>query len=456
MSRLVFATCLAALMFFVTGCRHKEKDRLDILLEGPWILYQETQFDSNGRNVPVLIAIAPDGAIDYADIGSVTQYKPDGFHHRPPQLSTGDGYYIMNPDIYCLTFDTKCAPKGPAALNRDGYPTTMLLTMNSHDPSGGPTSWDWVSAVNGHRHTVLILPMPDSYSNDGVWYMRFAKKFDPNGVGYSEPLPLSIGVSLHYRHGPTDFNLRSCKGQPSVANCNETPKDRKGMPIASITTELTNRGTLRISMKTPDSEDACDRHVRMAYPEMLRLLNNSFNSDKAVIEPAQGTQSDHKPIFEGPPNGNFCFEHEDPQDPRKVHGADETGHAPDISILLGQVDDILKAFDEIPEELRGPLLLPEIKAARQGLDPNFPRISQTLRIGQLVRLSAGEIDALLEQRQHRQNKSSAEVGLRGSYVLGATDYDNLKALRGVEQPVVDAPPTKNGNDCKAALMLVAP
>jgi hypothetical protein len=205
-------------------------------------------------------------------------------------------------------------------------------------------------------------------------------------------------------------------------------------------------------MKTPDNADACDRHVRMAYPEMLRLLNNNYNSDKAVVEPAQGTKSDGTPIFDGASNGYYCFEHEDPQDPRKQKAADVTTHMPDISNLVGQVNNIIKAFETIPEELRGPLLLPEITAARDGLDPNFPRISQTLRIGQLVRLSASQIDTLLERRQNRQKNEVDITTFRPS----GPDYENLNALKGVEQPLVDAEPTNNGNDCKAALMLVRP
>jgi hypothetical protein len=469
MNRLLISACTTLLACSLTGCRHKPKNRFDIALEGPWVVYQETRFQNNGKHVTVLVAIAPNGAIDYNDVGSVIQYPSDGLHHRPPQLSTGDGYYVINPDIYCLTFDDQCAPEGSAALNFDGYPESMLLTMNSHDPTGPPAAWDWFSAVNGLSDTVLILPMPNSVSNDGVWPMRFARKFDPNGIGYGDPQRRSIGLVLHYSHGPKTFNLRSCEGKPSVANCDAAPKDRNTkMPLPPKTTELINTGTLRISMKAPSNEDACDGHVRMAYPEMLKLLNNNYNTDKAVIEPAQGTRSDGSPIFEGGGNGNYCFTKEDTQGQHMLLGGHAPDHMPDISILLGQIDDIIKAFDGIPQALRDSLLLPEIKSSRDGLDPNFPRISQIERIGALVRLSTAQIDVLLEERR---KKSSAKVGLHGAepgqtglmgnadlttFLLTGPDYDKLMNLRTAERPAAEAPPTKNGNDCKAAIMFVGP
>jgi hypothetical protein len=468
MNRLLISASLVLFACSMTGCRHKPKNRLDIALEGPWVLYQETRFESNGKHVTVLVAIAPNGAIDYKDVGSVVQYTSDGLHHRPPQISTGDGYYVMNPDIYCLTFDDQCAPEGRTALNFGGYPESMVLTMNSHDPTGPPTAWDWVSAVNGLSDTVLILPMPDSVSNDGVWSMRFSKKFDPNGIGYGDPHPQSIGLMLHYSHGPKTFGLRSCEGKPSVANCYAAPKDRDTkMPLALKTTELKNSGTLRISMKAPSNEDACDRHVRMAYPEMLKLLNNNFNADKAVVEPAQGTRSDGSPVFEGGGGGNYCFT-KDPQGQPNPLGAAASEHMPDIPILIGQIDDVLKAFDGIPKALRDSLLFPEIKSARDGLDPNFPRISQIERIGALVRLSTAQIDVLLEEREKKKGAKvalhapePAQAGLApnagiSTFLLTGPDYDSLKTLQAAEKPAADAPPTKNGNDCKAAIMLVGP
>ena len=81
MNRLMMVACLAALLCGTPGCCDKANSRLDIALEGPWILYQETQFQGDGRNVPVLIAIAPSEAIDYGNTGGNNQNQPpDGLH----------------------------------------------------------------------------------------------------------------------------------------------------------------------------------------------------------------------------------------------------------------------------------------------------------------------------------------------------------------------------------------
>ena len=126
MNRTAIVVCLAASLCCTLGCCDKGKNRLDVTLEGPWILYQDTQFDSDRGRVSVLIAIAPTGAV------AEKMAKGDSDHHHLPQLSTGDGYYIPKPDIYCLTFDDTRALKGRDVLTTDHYPDTSLLTVPYH------------------------------------------------------------------------------------------------------------------------------------------------------------------------------------------------------------------------------------------------------------------------------------------------------------------------------------
>jgi hypothetical protein len=455
MNRLMMVACLAALLCGAPGCCDKANNRLDIALEGPWILYQETQFQGDGTSVPVLIAIAPSEAIDYGDTGANNQHQPDGLHHKPPQLSTGDGFYITHPDIYCLTFDGKCAPRGPESLNKDSYPSPQPLILNSHNPKGASTPWDWFTLVTGHKHTALILPMPDSYSNDGVWHMRFASTFNSTGQGYGNDEPHSIGLHLHYAHGPDNLNLLLCQGRPSIANC-------KKPPTSSEATRLANNGTLRIQLRAPEStvdkpaESACDLHVRMAYKQMFAsLLNSSFNSQKAVVEPAEGTVGDDKPVFEGVDqngvdHGHFCFD-KDPQNPQTyIPMASVNISIPTLITQIGTIVEKLSITPPpgAPANLQESLLLPEIKDASAGLDPAFPRISQVQRISELVRLSKAQLDGL----NSKVNTNAANHLLKADRRNG-TLGDYYRTVEDAETPVANADSPKNGNDCRAATVI---
>ena len=112
---------------------------LDVALEGPWILYEEQHFkNKNKQDVAVLIAIAPTGATTPA------MSHRDKIHHHIPQLSTGDGYYVPGPGIYCFKFDDECAPAGaPSLMIGTGYPKGQLLEMYYHDPAQTPAGWPW-------------------------------------------------------------------------------------------------------------------------------------------------------------------------------------------------------------------------------------------------------------------------------------------------------------------------
>ena len=212
MNRLLICVCLVLSVCHLAGCCRAGNNHLDIILEGPWILYQDNQFDSQGKKIPVLVAIAPLAA-------TVTSLNPqDKLHHHSPQMSTGDGFYVAKDfmkanHIFCVTFDSRCARPGPAALTTDGYPGSHLLTLPL---SGAAGSWDWVAAST--NQLALILPMPDSYSNDGLWHMHFTSSADEIH---------SIGLHLHYSDGPQKVALLGCSQNPApaVGTCDKSILD---------------------------------------------------------------------------------------------------------------------------------------------------------------------------------------------------------------------------------------
>src|SRR5580692_7770890 len=66
---------------------------LVINIEGPWIYHVDTQFkDESGQPESVLIAMSP----------SVDKHVAS--------FSTGDGFAIGKPGVYCVGFDGLCAP----------------------------------------------------------------------------------------------------------------------------------------------------------------------------------------------------------------------------------------------------------------------------------------------------------------------------------------------------------
>src|ERR1700735_4173935 len=191
-AHLMIALCCVLLLCCTTATFGQT--RLDIALEGPWILYEDQNLFAG---VTVLVALAP---------GVPEQTKPHVFHR--PTVATGDGYGIPGSGVYCLIFDKRCGRKGPPRLVSDGYPATMPLSVKVTTPA----KWNWASTNQKKSGTALILPMPDSYSNNGAWPMRFGMRFDSTGNKYVEvggPRH-SIGIQLHYSVGPTVLDLVSC------------------------------------------------------------------------------------------------------------------------------------------------------------------------------------------------------------------------------------------------------
>jgi hypothetical protein len=460
-SRLMITTCFAALLCCTgLGC---SKNRLDITLEGPWVLYQDHQFDKNGHKVSVLIAIAP-ASVHTPSVNATD--PPDELHHDPPRISTGDGYPITVPGIYCLTFDGECARKGPSELRHDGYSAPVLLTAKFPPPSDGSTIWDWSSASNGH--TAVILPMPDSYSNGGVWFMHFARVFGQGYADVSGP-EHSIGLRLHYDKGPNTFNILRCDGKPTVANCNKNPTD---VPH----TELDNIGTLSISMKAPATMDGCDKHVRYAYPQMLKLIDSrdlllgkNVNQDIAYIDTAAGPPSSSN---EYDPR---CLSNtEDPQNPQYVGGTPagsrlaigmDSMTSQTCTQRAGRPQSLGSEIDCTVNELAGlPYndvkdLAADIAAASKDMDPYFPRISQLSRVEQLLTGSQALLEALDTASKTESEKKGAHVKTNATASArrsetASTDSSPLQRARVDVNRLVDTNPIKNGNDCLSPAVVV--
>jgi hypothetical protein len=442
MKRSATLVCLAISLCLTLGSCDKGKNRLDIALEGPWILYQDAHFESVKGGVSVLIAIAPTGAV----AENLKMAKGDQDHHHIPQLSTGDGYYVPKPDVYCITFDEVCAREGPAVLTTDHYPSSSLLTIPFHGAADRSATLDWVKFAKA-GNTVLILPMPDSYSNDGVFPMHFASTFyDGSGGGAIGYKPLggeghSIGIHLHYAHGPDHISLTRCDKAkvPTIANCSAA----LGAPY-----ELENNGTLRLHMRAPDNDDGCDRHVRFAYHQVFQIIGNDSNRDYAYIEPAIWDGKKFK--YEGP-GDDKCFK-KDPQRGGGSSPSEGMNFAPseaaipaagqEVLILPLPILDVVKILDQLnlKDDKEGNLALAkqaaqDAQTASSGLDPDFPRISQVQRIGQLLSTSAEAIETF-QNNVHLEKK----------------DREQLEHVTANEEKIVDA--TKNGNDCRAPVVLL--
>src|SRR5258708_29169278 len=247
---LVCACVLNALLSFSVPAF--SQGRFDIALEGPWILYRYPSFvTSDGTSKTVLIAIAPQAA-----------------NHLPPVFTAGDGAQI-DPGIYCLGVSNDdntytCGANTHTSLNyapyADPHPVEVYKPNNN---------WDYATVTTVMPHSyVIILPMPDLYSADGLEEMDFESDFPSPSkplVKVNQDSMQAIGAHLHYaKDGLTFFQLLSCSGTPSASTCTQ-PK---------LTNPHLTSGTLRITMKNnEDPNDTCDYHVHGAYNQMLHLLD---------------------------------------------------------------------------------------------------------------------------------------------------------------------------------------
>lgn len=147
--------------------------KLDVAFEGPWLFYVEPSFPNGATTSPVLVAFAPPVA-----------------GHIVPIFSAGDGTDISTLGIFCVTFDGACKPNSTTTLNKDGYAPPLPIAVSK------PSGWSWMSYASSAY--VFVLPMPDSYSNDGLYPTTFQTSFPTPSSPPSTYTPTlqSIGVVL--------------------------------------------------------------------------------------------------------------------------------------------------------------------------------------------------------------------------------------------------------------------
>ena len=420
--------------------------KADIALEGPWIVH----VDTSTQNWPVLVVISPGGVSDDNDVA----------YFHTISIDNGDGYPALSPGVYCLTFNGSCTPAPacnsshncPTSITGDGYPQVappLLVNVTG--------SWDWSHKWLPSKYAIaFVLPLPDYYSSDSGWYMRFSDNFDVTGQNYKNNMGrYATGLRLHYDNGPSTFGLQNCSTPQGVKldlnQCTSLPN-----------TDFDNVGTLHLTMRAPDNNNACDPHVRRAYPQMIGLLDGD-NTKLKVIDLAHAIEKDGKtPDFDVPigdgsqvgTKGYRCLEHDyqgggTPLARAHAHAKQSNQKAASSPSQwlegLSSLDAFIVKYNASPDNNKDPrlgdpkLLLNEIDEAYKRLDTSFPRFSQVAWIQTLLKLSMQEIDALLDAKR----------------VGGAQNLElTLPQLKADEKRLLaDTPPTKTGNDCKAPLML---
>jgi uncharacterized ubiquitin-like protein YukD len=441
--RLLIAACFVILLQNA-ACTGDKGKHFEIALEGPWILY----VDHDLAPWPVLIAIAPNSQ-------SVGHWQ-----HQPTTVSAGDGYLLADftdplhqevGHVYCLTLDDECARKGTGALKSSQYPDVEPLQVSM--PLGHK---QWVDAVKTLHATALILPMPDSYSNDGVWPMHFARNWDPDPKKYGPSEQHSIGVQLHYKSGPMHFDLSLCDNL-DVRQCVQsvgTTNDKN--------TFVVNSGTIRIAMKAPLFTNVCDPHVRRIYPEMMKIVGMTGNEDRAVIDPAHGIQPDgiNGRFDDEFPQGAYrCLDH-DAQSPH-CDTADASGTVtrcddppppfpipgPPIQTYgswLETLRDLRNAIGRLNPDQQGQHELAQIAALITDDDLRYPRISKLDLLQDSIQPLIAASFTQLDSAKNTDVRSVA-AARSGAPFAEVTKYE--------KQFLDDGPLTKSGNDCKAMVML---
>jgi len=436
-SQLIAATLLSVLIFSTAPAPALAQIHFDVTLEGPWILYVDKTLAPDKH--PLLIAISAGGVSKEND----TTY----FHILT--VTAGDGYQVTTPRIYCLTFGSACGPVGESpAVDYDSYPQT-IKPLGAAAKSG----WDWTSKSSSPVYaTVFILPMPKYFSTNGTWPMRFGTAFDASGASYDTDREVhSIGLQLHYENGPNYFDLQDCTPPNTFGSC----------PSATTiigNTHLDNTGTLTIAMKSPDGGDACDQHVRRAYPKTLALLD-ADNSAHAVIDPAIGIDKSGHPVYDKADAihtdyGCLKTDLQGPGHAIAMHMQEQQPSWQDsLDALLKFIRNSKNPDSHSDPKLDDPgVLLSAIQEQAQSLDRALPRFSKFRVLAGLVGSSEARATALLDAA-----KNPHAAGKAGGKNQGAKLTNNqftLPDLITLEKAFLSAdPPTKNGNDCKAPILI---
>lgn len=400
---------LAMLMVLLFGAPSFAQYKLDVLVEGPWLFYVEPNFPTTTGTSPMLVVIAP-----------------QVLGHYPLSFGAGNGASIP-PGIYCMAFGGTCQPGSATNLVPGGYePPTPV-------PVKKPMGWDW--KTYGGSSYVLILPMPDSYSNYGLYPRTFQSSFPAMGgppPNTTSSGPRSLGLVFHYANGPQRIGLLTCSGTPSVANCNS----------GSVTDE-DNSGTVEIKIKSMEDAahpDSCDYHVHRAYHEMLKLLDPlmQYNQDKPYIDV---------------PSYNACAKCDPQQDmvpsdctaqAMAASMASDTSEAsvqPALEALVGLIQKI-----EVDADSKKRLLL-DLDKQSEKLKGKFPRVSELRSLK----------DTLLSSQTAASKLLIALKDKKTNWKAGR----DLQAMVKLEQQLLESADrwtllSISGKDCRAPALFIQP
>lgn len=397
---------------------------MDITLEGPWILYEDHTFASN---TTVLVAFAPGG--------------PGKFAHKPPTFSTGTGFPIERTGTYCVGFDQACAvDRGVKSLSHADYPQNAPEPL----PVRSAANWKWYEHRDRYA-TYIILPMPDSYSDDETYKMSFRQKFATHDT--SNEQEHSIGIQLHYNSsatGPATFDLLDCGNSPT------SPADCK-----NLVGSQNNSGTLRITMKAPASiaEDPCDYHVRSVYPQMLKLIDptNTYNLDKAVIDIPVGIDNAGKGVYDS--KCYICDEQS--QDTSQCQISLKASFTPMVMDLAGELRSLVQIFDKF--EHKKELKVDELNSLAEDLHPNrFPTFPQLELLAILLSQSMDQLsrDLVLQAAKEASEPHASRSDVNQENVSSDKLKDALSREQKLSAYAISLDATKDGKDCRAPIMLL--
>lgn len=448
---------IAVVCALSAGVRCVGQNPLEIDVQGPWVVYEDDHwFNVSGKSTPVLVLMAPD----------VMHSAIDEYNHQLPSFTGGDGTWL-NPGIHCVHFVDADVSQGcaPARYNAAASGRDNMLHIKA------PANWAWYDPTNPENagRTYLILPLPDDYINDGVWLMKTGATHDPHGAGYTEHL-VSIGVYLHYSSiSGKRLQLLGCAAPTAPASAFD------GNDCKTPEYSLVNRGSIRIDMKGPINNDACDFHVRYAYPRMLKMTDYSalypagstnLNKYVAWVDPAEAF-SESGGAYDGDNGTPLLCDTDDPQNryaqlealtppsgARASHGAvphmskrtarhaarqiiaSKSALLDDINTILNDISKVHPSGNACDRNQPDPYLGCSFRDLRDRLKS---------RVGAPTYSDVELLNTLLKYSVAANKVSGGKLKTQQSTAL--------TTLMNFESSLTDSFPTKNGNDCRAAIML---
>jgi hypothetical protein len=398
-----------------------KNQKLDIILEGPWIYYQDANYnDGTGTPKAVLVAMAPNTG------------------HYYPTFTTGHGTTFPSPGVvYCVGYGNTCAT-GSGTLgtgNSPKHPDLQLIDVKT------PQSWVWYANL-ADDYWYLILPMPNSASNDGVDYMFLEKTFQTPVSAGTDP-QYSIGLQLHYDSWPSDkVSLIYCTDPGAVSTADKCENPR-------MYSDQTQYGTLRISMtglEETGTAKQCNYHLRAAYNRMILFLDNTsldsgnnVNANKEYIDLRSEDTDDYDAAC------YFC----DPQHPDASCSQMLMGRIRpkmDAKSLLADIIHDLTPLDHLDKENEYGLQLKGLKEISAEVTGRFPTPPQLVRIKRLLDLSIRGVQYFYQ----KEGKVEPRKQIEGKEPLLAPK------VAGEERQLLDYInfSSTSGKDCKAAQMLI--